>query len=275
MRGEGSVYEVRAPCRAVTWLHWYGPTLFLIATILLAWEAVQSRSGVAQYALPTPTTIARALIENRQVLFKNVGSTLFEAIGGFVLGNGLATIVAVGFVYSRPVEEMFYPVAVALRSIPLVAITPVLVVWFGPGYASKIAIVALITFFPTLVNMVQGLASVEMSTLELMHTLNASERDVFFKVRLPSSLPYFFASLRIAPSASVLGAIVAEWIGSTSGLGYVVLQAMWNFDVGRLWAAMVVATLLSVSAFLAVLIAERLAIPWHSSVRGSGEGESW
>jgi NitT/TauT family transport system permease protein len=253
------------------WLQTYGPSLLFALLVIVVWQVVQSRAGRAQFVLPTPETIGRTLYAERGLLLRNLGPTLLEAAGGFAIGNVLAILAAVVFVYSRPLEETFYPAAVALRSVPLIAITPLLVVWLGPGYASKIALTALITFFPTLVNMVHGLAAVEVATLELMYTLSASEWHVFWKVRVPYSLPYLFAALKIAPSASILGAIVAEFIGSTRGLGFIILQAMWGFNAGRLWAAMVVATLLSVAAFGLVVLLERLLIPWHAAIKQAGE----
>ncbi|HAH14631.1 MAG TPA: ABC transporter permease, partial [Chloroflexi bacterium] len=156
------------------------------------------------------------------------------------------------------------PVAIGLRTIPIVAITPLLVVWLGNGYAPKIAIAALISFFPTLVNMSRGFASPSPDQLELMHALASSQWQVFRLVRWPASLPYLFASLKIAATSSVLGAIVAEWIGSDRGLGYLIVAATFEYRVARLWATIAVSTALALAAFLTVVAFERLAIPWRS-----------
>jgi NitT/TauT family transport system permease protein len=163
--------------------------------------------------------------------------------------------------------------AVVLRSIPLVALLPVIIIFFGQGTASRVVVAALICFFPTLVNMVQGLASVPVEALELMHTLDASEPQLFWKMRVPYSLPYLFTSFRITASAAVLGAMIGEWMGVWRGLGSVIVQAMFNMRGDQLWAAMVVATLLSVAAYVLVTILERVAIPWHASVQRAKAGE--
>lgn len=255
------------------WLGEYGISLALVLLILVAWQVVQSVGGIPAYLLPSPAMIARTLIEDADLFARHASFTLLEAVAGFLIGNAVGIFVAVLFVYSRTLEDAFYPIAITLRSLPLVAITPVLIIWLGAGFASKIALTALITFFPTLVNMVQGLSSAETSALELMHTLSANERQVFLKIRLPFSLPYLFSAMRIAASAAVLGAMVAEWIGSTQGLGYIILQAMYNFQASRVWATMLVATLLSMLAFLVVVIAERMLIPWHRSVERAEERE--
>ena len=134
------------------------------------------------------------------------------------------------FVHKKTMEEAFFPVVVVVNTIPVVAKAPILVLLLGNGMEPKIAIAALICFFPTLVNMVRGLESVNPQAMELMRVLSASKREVFFKLRLYNSLPYLFSALKISASTSVIGAIVGEWIGSTYGIGALIIQAMYNFD---------------------------------------------
>jgi NitT/TauT family transport system permease protein len=252
------------------WLVENGLSLGLIIAILVVWQAVQSRGVINKYILPTPVMIGQELVSNWDLLLRNAVPTLLEAATGFLIGNAVGVLIAVLFVYSPVVEDAFYPLAIVLRSLPMVAVTPILVVWLGPGFASKVALTALITFFPTLVNMVQGLSSAETSALELMHTLAARERQVFLKIRLPFALPHLFTAMRIAGSAAVLGAMVAEWIGSARGLGYLILQAMFNFQGPLVWATMLVASLLSMAAYFLVVLVERLVIPWHAAQEQTG-----
>ena len=235
-----------------------------LAAILLAWEASVALWNIPIYVLPAPTIIAVQIERDWALLVRHLEPTLLEAVGGFVIGNLIATGLAAAFVYAPPLSRVLYPVAIGLRTIPLVAITPLLVVWLGNGYAPKIAIAALISFFPTLVNMSRGFAAPSADQLELMHSLAASQWQVFRLVRWPASLPYLFASLKIAATSSVLGAIVAEWIGADRGLGYLIVAATFEYRVARLWATIAVSTALALAAFLMVVAVERLAIPWRS-----------
>ncbi len=255
------------------WLVEYGLSVVLILVILAVWQVIQSRGVINKYILPTPIMIGETLVENWPLLLRHAVPTLLEAATGFLIGNTVGVLIAVLFVYSPTVEDALYPLAITLRSLPMVAITPVLVIWLGPGFASKVALTALITFFPTLVNMVQGLSSAEVPALEMMHMLAAGERQVFLKIRLPFSLPHLFTAMRIAGSAAVLGAMVAEWIGSSRGLGYLILQAMFNFEGSLVWATMLVASFLSMLAYFAVVLVERLVIPWHAAREQKGGDE--
>jgi NitT/TauT family transport system permease protein len=181
----------------------------------------------------------------------------------------VAIVLAAAFVHFAPLQRALFPVAIALRTVPLVAITPLLLVWLGNGYAPKVAIAALISFFPTLVNMTRGLAALDQQALDLMRTLSASRWQVLIKVRWPTSLPYLFTSLKIAATSCVLGAIVAEWIGSDRGLGYLVVASTFEFRITRLWATVAVSSAIALAAFLLVVLAERLLVPWRDEAPGT------
>ena len=166
----------------------------------------------------------------------NLLPTAIEAAGGFLLGNFAAILLATAFVHSKAIQDTFFPIAVMFNTIPVVAKAPILVLLMGNGMEPKIMIAALICFFPTLVNMVRGLEAVNPQSMELMRVLSASKREVFFKLRLYNSLPYLFSALKIAASTSVIGAVVGEWIGSTLGIGALIIQATYNFDSALLYA---------------------------------------
>jgi NitT/TauT family transport system permease protein len=249
----------------------YGLSIGIILVIFALWEFVLPES--MSYVLPRPSAILRAIWASRANLLGAMRYTVTEAVLGFLLGNGIAVLLAVSFIYSPTAADTIYPMAVVLRSIPLVALTPFIVIFFGQGIMAKVVVAALICFFPTLVNMVQGLASVDVQALELMHTLNANERQLFWKMRVPYSLPFLFTSFKITSSAAVLGAIIGEWMGAWKGLGAVIVQAMYNMRGELLWATMVVATALSILAYLVTALAERLLIPWHESVKQAQVGE--
>jgi NitT/TauT family transport system permease protein len=234
-----------------------------IVAILAYWELHIRLFGVPGYLMPAPSVIAMTLVEEWPTLERNVGTTVIEAVGGFALGNVVAILLAILFVHNKSMERTLFPVAVAVRTVPIIAIAPILVLLLGNGYAPKVVIAALISFFPTLVNMVRGLESVEASALELMRVLSATKAQVFFKLRLPSSLPFLFAALKIATASSVIGAIVAEWIGADTGLGYLIVISTFEFRTGLLYATTAVASFLALGLFLLVVVLERLIVRWQ------------
>jgi NitT/TauT family transport system permease protein len=166
-------------------------------------------------------------------------------------------------VHKKSLEQAFFPVVVLINSIPVVAKAPILVLLLGNGMEPKIAIAALVCFFPTLVNMVRGLESVNPQSLELMKVLSASKAEIFFKLRLFNAVPYLFSALKIAASTAVIGAIVGEWIGSTVGIGALIIQSTYNFDSAMLYATVIVGSAFSVTFFLTITLIERLVVRWH------------
>ena len=234
-----------------------------ILAILLAWELYIRVFKVPHYLVPAPSVIGQTLVEEWPTIRRNVGRTLVEAVGGFVLGNGIAVGLAIVFVHSPAMQRVFYPVAVAIRTVPIIAIAPILVLLLGNGYAPKVVIAALITFFPTLVNMVEGLESADPQAMELMHVLSAREPEVFRYVRWPSSLPYLFSAMRIASTSSVLGALVAEWIGTNKGLGYLIVLTTYDFRTPLLYAAMAVTSAIALAFFFLVSIVEWAVVRWE------------
>ena len=252
--------------------------------------------------LPQPSRILRTLLVTPssgrggpEYFWRHTQNTLYGAALGFVLGNLLAILTATTFLYFKPLERALLPIALALRSMPLVAITPLLLrirfavadlesvqnspvlnAIFGTDVVMKVSIVIIIVYFPTLVNVARGLTSVEQEALELMHTLRASRWQVYWKLRVPTALPLTFAALKVASSASVLGAVVAEWLSSTRGLGYVIYRSQAEAQIPRMMMGMVVACVMSIVSFAVVGLVQRWAIPWHRSVvhlRGALEAE--
>ncbi|SER84718.1 NitT/TauT family transport system permease protein [Tranquillimonas rosea] len=230
--------------------------------LLLLWEAGVTLFGVPTYIAPAPSDVAVAFVEKFPILMQNFWPTLFESVAGFAVGNIAAILIAVAFVHSRHVERAFFPIAVFINTIPILAIAPILVLIFGPGITAKVVIAALICFFPTLVNMVRGLQSVSDQALELARILSASRSEVFWKMRLPSSLPFLFSALKISATTSVIGAIVGEWVGADLGLGALIIESTFNFNSPLLYATVFMSSGLSVAMFAAVSIAERLVVRW-------------
>ena len=238
--------------------------LATVIGLLLIWQGGVRLFGVPTYIAPAPSDVANALFTQFPLLLANFWPTLFESVLGFITGNLAAVLIAIAFVHSRTVEKAFFPIAVFINTIPILAIAPILVLIFGSGLTAKAVIAALICFFPTLVNMVRGLQSVSPQALELARILSASKSEIFWKIRLPSSLPFLFSALKIAATTCVIGAIVGEWIGADKGLGALIIDATFNFRSALLYATVFMSSGLSVLLFTAVSIAERLIVRWHT-----------
>jgi NitT/TauT family transport system permease protein len=234
------------------------PPVAIVLGILGTWEAAGRWFGLPDYILPAPSRIWEAFATNTHQFARHAPITILEALLGFAIGNGVATLLAIAFVHSTTVERAIYPMAVAMRSIPFVALAPILVIWMGNGLAPKVTIAALVSFFPTLVNMVRGLRSIDREAFELMHTLSATPWQVMWQLRWPSSTPFLFSALKISAAGTVLGAVVAEWIGADRGLGYMVVTSTYEFRIPLLWATIAVTSSLALTLFGLVILAERL-----------------
>ncbi len=238
------------------------PAIVAAFGILALWQGIVSGFGVPTWIAPSPVQVLQVFAERGDVLWTNFWPTLMEAASGFLVGNTVAAVLAVWFVHSQLAERAFYPIAVFVNTIPIIAVAPILVLLLGNGYAPKIVIAALICFFPTLVNMVRGLKAVSPQMLELMRVLSANRREVLFKIRLQSSLPFLFAALKIASTTCVIGAIVGEWIGSNYGLGALILEATYNYRAPLLYATVILGAGMAVAAFAIVTLVERRVLKW-------------
>lgn len=234
-----------------------------LTIVLIVWEGICRLFGIPEYLVPAPSVVFATAIDDYQLLASNAVPTILAAFLGFLLGNTIAILVAVSFVYHRLVEEMFYPVAILIKTIPIVAIAPVLKIILGNGIEPKVVVAALICFFPTLVNAVQGFRAVNPQLLELMHVLSASKTQVFKRIRIYAALPYAFSAFKISVTMCVLGAIVGEWIGANRGIGYLLLQSMFDFNSPRLFATILMASLIAIIGFAIVSLIEKRMIRWE------------
>ncbi len=259
--------EFAGRLRVAAWRRRLLPVGAAIA-LLIVWQMGVSIFHVQPFIAPAPWAVAQTLYEKSGMLLANLAPTAIEAFAGFAIGNLLAILAATLFVHQRATEEAFFPLAVMFHTIPVMAYAPILVLLLGNGLSAKVAIAALICFFPTLVNMTRGLRAVSPQQLELMRILSASPTEVFFKLRIKSSLPYLFSALKIASATSVIGAIVGEWIGATTGIGALIIQATYNFDSALLYATIVVGSLFSAAFFGVISWLERVFITWNVSQTG-------
>jgi ABC-type nitrate/sulfonate/bicarbonate transport system permease component len=235
----------------------------LLALFVLAWQGVASLESVDDLTLASPVETFDALRDDWSLLMDNARVTLVEVL----LGLAISVVAGVGFAVAmhlyRPLREAAYPLLVASQAIPIVVLAPIFVLAFDYGIGPKLAIVALICFFPLTVNVLDGLRSVEPELLKLMRSLGASRLQSLIKVELPSSLPYFFSGLRIAATVSVIGAVFGEWAGADEGLGRLVLLGNNQLQTPRVYAGIVILTLMAVALFALATLAERLACPWN------------
>ena len=230
--------------------------------LLLVWQYLLLLLGVPVYIVPTPTVISGVFQKNFALLMDNLRPTLIEALAGFVIGNLAAVLLAVLFVHNRILQATYFPIVLFFNTIPILALSPIIILIFGLGMTPKIVIAAVICFFPTLVNMIRGLDSASDNEHELFRVLSATRSEIFWSLRLPRALPMLFSSLRIASATAVIGAIVGEWIGSDKGLGALIIQASFNYQSDRLYAAIVLSSCLSIVLFCAVVLVERRVIKY-------------
>lgn len=233
----------------------------------LAWQVAVEALKVPAYLLPTPSAIVLDMVKNWSLLSQHALVTLYEIGLGFMISIAIAIPLAVLFTYSRIFEKLFYPLIVGTQTIPKVAIAPLFLVWFGFGLTPKIIIVTLMTFFPIVINAVVGLKSLNFQTVYLAQSMGASHLEVFWHFRLPNALPSIFAGLKVASVLAVIGAIVAEFVGADSGLGYLIVVAATDQNVTRQFAAIAFLSVVGILFFWFVGYLERRLLPWHASVR--------
>ena len=248
--------------RDLAWRRRLLPVVAVIAFLLMWWQAVV-QFDIKPFIAPSPVAVAEVLVQRFDMLMSNLLPTAIEAILGFTLCNFAAISLATVFVWRKTAEEALFPIAVMINTIPVVAKAPILVLLLGNGMEPKIAIAAIICFFPTLVNMTRGLRDVRSEQLELMRVLSATPREVFMRIRVPNALPYLFSALKIAASTAVIGAIVGEWIGSTKGIGALIIQSTYNFDSPLLYATIVVGSTFSALFFGVISLIERRVLRWN------------
>lgn len=238
------------------------PAVLSVSALALAWEAYVQLSGIPPTALSAPSRILVQGFEQRQALAGHTLATLQATLFGFSCSLCAAFLFSLLLDFFRPLRRALFPVFIITQTLPLVAIAPLVVLWFGFGLTPKVVLVALVTFFPMLVALVQGYSSTDRDIEALLASMGASRRRIFLTARLPSALPYFFAGLRISITYAVVGAIFAEYAGAVRGLGIYILNAKNNFRPDLVLAAVFVSATLTLCLFGATVLLQRLAMPW-------------
>ena len=242
-------------------------TTLLLIGLLGAWQLVSSLDSVDDLTLASPGETLRALSDDRELLADNARVTLVEVLLGLAISVAAGLAFAVAMHLSRALRDAAYPLLIASQAVPIVVLAPIFVLAFDYGIGPKLAIVALICFFPITVNVLDGLRSVEPELLKLMRSMGASRLRTLRTVELPAAMPFFFSGLRIAASVSVIGAVFGEWAGADKGLGRLVLLGNNQLQTPRVYAGIVILTAMAVSLFALAALAERLACPWTRQQR--------
>lgn len=246
------------------------PPLIFSVLFLAGWQAYVTIFDISDAALPSPVEVWQAIGDERQLLIDNTWVTVQEIVLGFLLALAMGVGLGVLLRSSRMVERAIYPWLVVSQLVPIPAIAPVFVIWFGFDMRPKILVVALVSFFPIVVNTIDGLKAVEPELINLMRTLRAPRWRIFLSAQLPAAMPFIFSGMKIASALAVIGAVFGEWVGASQGLGYLILVFNNQTDTAAVFAAVTVLAVIGIGLFALISLIERLVLPWYHKPRSQG-----
>ena len=246
--------------------HWW-PPLALLAAAVGVWELVVRAAHVPNYLFPAPSAVASSLADDAGLLGQATLVTLREVVFGFLLAVAVAVVIAVVLHFSAALRRALLPILVLSQTVPTVLLAPILVILLGYGIEPKLVVVAIVCFFPIVVNTVDGLRSADQELVRMMRTLHGGRLAIFRRVELPGALPAIFSGARVAATYAAVGAVFGEWAGSSAGLGFVILQAQPALETARIFAAVLVLSALALALYALVTFAERLLVPWQQDAR--------
>ena len=235
----------------------------VIGLALAVWQIAVSVTRIQPWLLPSPSGVLLSLLDSRDLVIYHAGATLLETILGFALAVVIGVIIAFLMDFSPALRRTIYPLLVISQTIPLIAVAPLFMLWFGLGILPKIYVIALVCFFPISVSLADGFQSVDQEWLKLMVTMDASKWQVFKYIKWPAALPTFYSGLRIAATYSVMGAVIAEWMGGNRGLGILLSRSSQSFLTARVFATILVIVLLSLLVFCLIEILARITMKWY------------
>lgn len=242
------------------------PALCLMFALLILWQAAAMKVNAA-YIIPTPTQILKRMWELRQPLFAvHLPATMAVTFIGLLISVVLGTALAVIMDMSETLQNAIYPLVIASQTIPTTAIAPLFVLWFGYGIWSKVLVTVLITFFPITITVFDGFKSVKTEMLELLCTMGATKTQIFFKLKAPAALPYFFSALKMAVPLSIIGAAIGEWLGAQSGLGYFSRRMMTQLDGAGVFAPIVLLSVAAMGIAAIIAVVEKMVIRWRGEL---------
>lgn len=242
------------------------PWIAIVALIVI-WQIVVGVGHVQEFVLPAPKTIWQAGWENRELLLHQARWTLVEAVLGFLVCAVVGVILAILIMISRTFSRIVYPLLVSSQAVPKVAIAPLFIIWMGFGLQMRVLVCFIVAFFPVVVNTALGLGSVDEDLVQMCRSMGASVFQVFMKIRFPHALPSIFSGLKVAVSLSVVGAIVAEFVGGNTGLGALLIEAQGNFQIPLMFADLVLLAVMGVVLFYVIDVAERAMLTTRSRGR--------
>ena len=242
-----------------------GPPVSILLLLLILWEGGVRLTGVEKWLLPAPSDILRTLASDMPLLLRHTGPTLKEAALGFAAGIAAGWFIAMIMELSPWLKRGFYPLLVGTQTVPIIAIAPLFILWFGYDLLPKVLIVALVTFFPVVVSTADGLRSADPDMVRLLRSMGTNSWQIFRMVRFPHALPAFFSGVKIAATYSVLGAVIAEWLGANVGLGVFLVRAQHSFAADRVFVAILAITFWTWLLFFLIRLLERMAVPWKQS----------
>ncbi|MEQ8664555.1 MAG: ABC transporter permease [Rhodospirillales bacterium] len=238
--------------------------LVILAGLLAVWQAVVILSGVPTFILPPPASVFRSMVGNAGLLAGHAGITLAEILAGLVLGTGLGCASALLMSRLRPARRWLLPVLVASQAVPVFALAPILVLWLGYGMASKVAMATLIIYFPVTATFYDGLRRTEPGWLDMAATMNASPWATLRHIQIPAALPAFASGLKVSAAVAPIGAVVGEWVGSSAGLGYLMLHANAQLKTDLMFAGLVVLAAIGLTLYFTIDALSRRLLPWQS-----------
>jgi len=256
-------------------LRWIGRLrYFLISFVVLfaLWELLARAFEVPSYLLPAPSVIWTDFSVRWERVLDNTWVTTEEILVGYFFAVGVSIPLALLVSYSKTIENAVYPIIVFLQIVPKIAVAPLFIIWFGFGFTPKVLIVFLLSFFPIVVAAIAGFKSIDEETMELARSTGASQWMTFRKIRLPAAMPSIFTGLKVAAALSSTAAVVAEFVASDSGLGYLLLEFNGDLETPMVFATIIVLSIVGLIVYYAVELIERIAIPWHVSQRGDSAG---
>jgi NitT/TauT family transport system permease protein len=245
---------------------WIGP-LSILAGLIALWELLVHVIDVPEYLVPSPSRILEEISAKRVSLMQDLATTSLESALGFVVANVFSLLVATAFFYWRSVERAVLPLLIALKSVPIIATAPLLVLWFGYGLSSKVVMAAIVALFPLVIGAITGIRSVSVESVDLLRSLSATRWELLMKLCLPTAVPHIIAALKVSSTLAVVGAIVGELTGARRGLGFTILMASYNVNTPLLFAAIVLSAVVGGSLFACVMILERVL--WRYSLNAA------
>lgn len=255
------------------WLQTLLPPVLVAVVFIVLWqfEIIHALLNIKTFQLPLPSQIIESATRRSRDLWLGTTYTLVEAVLGLVIGSAAGFGMALLFVWFDFARRGLMPLAITTNAIPVIAFVPIMSRWFGFDQPTRIAVVTMMTFAPMVVSAYKGLTSLDNNSADLMHTYAATRLQVFFKLRLPSSLPYVFNALKVGTTAAMIGAVVAEFFNSAGGIGKLIANNIQSGDFALAWCGVIIVTLMGLALYLIVGLAERLLVPWQSDFRAQKE----